>query len=252
MRNYLRAEIYKTLNRPYLLNFTGVLSLLAVLGNFLIYRVAPMNIPPFSIAFEMGITLLSVTIFVVIIFIEPIFYDEFRNNTMKNAIALGIDRKKIIASKTILEIAFGLTSFIIILAFYFGSAAIFSDLSNLDKGLVDRFLYSLIGVVPLAIGGVAFGNFIGLIANSDLMKGFGYVFGIVIVPKIVSFIGAIFNSDIIMTIGNEISIYNISQKIVSLETLNPENYIMEAFIKGIVYFILFTILTMKLFEKKDL
>lgn len=252
MRNYLRAEFYKSLNRPFLINFTWILSFIAVVSNLLIYRVAPLTMPSFSIAFEVGRPLLSITIFVVITFIDPIFYDEFRNNTMKNTVALGIDRKKIILSKTIVEIVLAIISLIIILLFYFGSAAIFGNTSSIDMIMVNKFFYTIAGIVPLAIGGVALGNFTGLIGNSDIMKGLNYVFIIVLFPKIINLLGNLLDINTLAVIGNKISIYNTSQSLSSLNVLNPESYIMEAIIKGIIYFIIFTFINIKLFDKKDL
>lgn len=250
MRNYIRAELYRNIRRAYFINFTLITSIIAILGNLLIYIVAATKLVEFSFAFEIGRPLLMIPLFLVIIFVEMVFYEEFRNSTIKNAVSLGLDRKKLVVAKTLVEIILAFISASIILLVYFISARLMAGPDKLDLTIVNNFIYSLLGALPIWIAGIAIANFLGLTIESEFMKGLSYIGLISLLPNIIKIIGNIYGSNTLINIGLKTSLNKTITEIVN--SSYPQEIMLEGLIKGAIFFIVFTTLTILVFDKKDL
>lgn len=248
MRNYIRAEIYRNIRRPYFINFTLVMSLLGVFSHILINTTDQAN---FTMAFEMGRMALTMPIYLVIIFVEMVTNEDMRNGSLKNVVSSGLAREKIVVGKLLASIVLASLSALIILIFYFGTAFLaFPAMEASNMGVARDFFYSFLGGLSVWIACLSFGTFLGLSIRSDFGMGMSYVFFLSIFPNIVHLVSKILDLDLLEKLALKLSLT--SQLDGLIKTSQPSQNFGYVVILGLGYSLVFTGLTVYHFKKKDL
>lgn len=257
MLNYIKAELYRNFNRLYFWNFVGITSALALLFNILMKVFKPFpNIPNLSMLFQIGIGMLSVPVYLIGLIIDMVIGEEAKNLTLKNAVSFGIPREKIILSKIIAAVTLSFIAAIIILTVLYGSGVILFGVDGLSLVLVKDFLLRLLAAIPLWIGVISVGTLMGFIFNNNTIYAFVYTFTFALTGTVLKFLSALL-SDRIMYIYNIL----ITTQIESLCTLTmiddnniqaiTSNSLITAISIGIMYIVVFTILSILYFRKKE-
>lgn len=245
MLNYMKAELYRNFNRSYYWGFIVAISLFTILFNGMIVAEPGMNLVSLM---YLGVQLLNAPVFLVFIIVDMVTNEENKNLTLRNVVSFGTSRNKIILSKIIVTIILSIIAALIILTAFLGSGALIFGLGDgFSMDIVKDFSLRLLGALPLWIGSIAVGTFLGIVLKNNTLSSFVY-FGLFTILKNIIQILSFFISDKFMYI------YNL------LITVNLENFKAEAItndilvratLLGIGYTLLFTILTMVYFNKTE-
>lgn len=156
MLNYFKSECYRILHSREIYFFTGVVTLLPVLMNFVtyfFYQTEP-DFPYGTVRFSLNMALTGLSLFSIAgAALTGILYgSQRRQGTLKNSISNGISRNDIFLSNCMTSVFFSFVSMVIIMFFYMVSASV------LLKGpwdvVVLQLIRGIIAVLPTAIGGI--------------------------------------------------------------------------------------------------
>ncbi|MDF2674079.1 MAG: putative type transport system permease protein [Clostridiales bacterium] len=248
MFNYIKAEFYRNFSRAQLWVFSGVIAAMALTLNILMSVAGNANSIDLGWLFEMMTQMLIVPIFLVATFIDITTAEESKNLTLKNAVSFGVSRSKIALSKVIVTVGLSFVSAFIIFTVFFGSGAIIFGTGEGSLPIIANASLRILAAIPLWIGAISVGTFIALFISNSTAAAFVYAGAFTVTSGIVNLLTILvsdkFNyiSDILITT----QLANLKQPSVGNEILN------KAIVIGIVYTILFTILSMLYIKKKEI
>ncbi|MDZ7543710.1 hypothetical protein GNF83_21595, partial [Clostridium perfringens] len=101
MLNYIRADIYRNLNRKYFWIYTGIIAAMAVLVTVLFYISNGIPDKDFNLVLNIATQAFTLPIYLVGAFVEMATSDEQKNQTFKNVVSFGVTRNTIAISKVI-------------------------------------------------------------------------------------------------------------------------------------------------------
>ena len=244
MLNYIKSELYRNFHRKYFWVYTGIFSLLGLLMNLI--GTSNNSKVPLGDALSMCVYIFVFTIFVLLPIIDMVTAEEHKNGTMKNTISSGISRSTVVISKFIVTI---------ILCFAFGiiGLGVFSLSSFLLFGVGNEALLcssalKILVSLPLFIGAVSIGTFIALAINNNTIFSFVYFGVFLITSYIIKMLSMLVSR-------NFEKIYNILIT-VQLNSLRGDqltsNITSKAIISGIIYTLVFLVLSIIVFNKKEI
>jgi ABC-2 type transport system permease protein len=246
MLNYIKAELYRNFNRLYFWVFTGVLTALALFIN--IVSVAN-DAPGIGLSMLLNSTLyvLSVPVFLVAMIVDMVTSEENKNQTLRNVITFGIPRHKLMLSKIIVSVILASISALIILGLFYGSGAAFYGIDEGVKTVLPMVSIRLLTAVPLWIGAISIGTFLGMSINNSNLFGFAHA-GIFFLTSKIIIILSYAVSDKFMLLNN----YLITTRLNNLRA--PDITAGELWISaliGLAYTVVFTVLSIIYFNKKE-
>lgn len=247
MRNYIGAELYRNFNRVYLWLYTGVFAVLA-LAAVIILRAN--NVPEINLTSltEMSNSMLIMPVFLVVAMIDMVTAEEQKNQTMRNTVTFGISRNKIILSKLIVTVILSLISAFIILALFLGSTTVLFGLGAGFPGVFLTHFLRIIVAVPLWIAAISVGNFLAIfISNSNI---FAAVYGVVFLmsTRVLQVLGVVVSDKF-----EYARKYLITTQLNKLRGTNlTRDDMLFMVIIAIGYILIFTILSMCYFNKKEI
>lgn len=245
MINYIKADIYRNFNRLYFWGFVASISLLGLAFNILLTD------PNFMMSdlFFYSTQFLLIPIFLVVIIIDMVIGEEFKNLTIKNVVSFGLSRDKIILSKIITTIILSVVAAIIILVVFLGSGWIlFGGKDELSFSIVSNFFLRLGTAVPLWIGAITVGTFITLLIRNNTISAYAYIVLFTATGIIIRILATLI-SDKFMVIHKYLITTNISK--LSEENLASGDYI-SILIIALAYIIVFTVFCVTYFRKKEI
>ncbi|AFS79703.1 bacitracin ABC transporter permease protein BcrB [Gottschalkia acidurici 9a] len=249
MLNYIRAELYRNFNRSYFWNLTGILSLLGLALN--VFFMANKNSLPdlgLNMIFTAAFGTLGMSVFFVLIIVDIVTAEEQKNSTLKNVISLGFPRSKLVLSKIITTVILSLISVTIILTIFFGSGIILLGLDGVTSEIVLNYLKRLLTTMTLCIGAISIGTFLAFAIKNNTAYSLVYV-SIFLMTSTVIRVLSYFVSDKLMYLNNFLITKQISKLMeeeVTIKTILSANGV------GIIYAIVFILLTIILFKKKEI
>ncbi|GAA0086123.1 hypothetical protein UT300007_25620 [Clostridium sp. CTA-7] len=245
MLNYIRADIYRNLNRKYFWIYTGIIAAMAVLVTVLFYISNGIPDKDFNLVLNIATQAFTLPIYLVGAFVEMATSDEQKNQTFKNVVSFGVTRNTIAISKVITAVILSiLSAFIILTAFSISGLILLGGPSDFLSEFLIRF--SLASV--LWIAAISIGTFIALVFNSSNISAIVY-FGIFLMTKnIISLVS--------LLVWDKFSYLNKLLISTKLNILAKEPLIMEnigpAILVGVIYTIVFTGLSMLYLRKKEI
>lgn len=245
MLNYIRADIYRNLNRKYFWIYTGIIAAMAVLGIVLLKTSNAIPDMDFNSVLSVAIQTFTLPIYLVGVFVEMSTSDEQKNQTFKNVVSFGVTRNTIAISKVITTVILStLSAFIILTAFLISGLILLGGSSDLLLEFIIRFLLSSV----LWIAAISIGTFIALIFNSSNISAMVY-FGIFLMTR--NIIGML--SLLVWDKFSYLNNFLISTKlnILAMKPLIIEN-IGPAILVGAMYTIVFTGLSMLYLRNKEI
>lgn len=248
MINYIKAELYRNFNRPYYWNFVILTSIVGLLLNIIIKITAVSDQMSLVGIMTIGLQVINVPIFLVIMMVDMVTSEENKNLTLKNVVSFGVDRNEIVISKVTATIILSAIAALIILTLFLGSGTILFGLGeDFSIGILKDFTLRLLAAVPLWIGGISIGTFLGLAIKNNTIFAFIYAglftaSGVVLqmLSKLISEKFMYIHKILITT-----NLMNLRYEMIGKDTL------IFAAIVGIVYTVLFTILSMMYFSKME-
>ncbi len=185
MLNYIRAECYKLLHRPYTYIALGVmLALEALYASMFAFHTSHSLVTPFGAA-VVTITGMGVIGFCVCMLTgDIVFAAQYKNSTLKNEVSFGLSRARIYLGKFIAQTLLSLAYLVVMMAFFIGLCAAVlpmeaGDFFSAAEGLSVVGYFLAVGL-PLWIGAQAVMCMCLFLVNGEMASSFFYV-GIVFV-----------------------------------------------------------------------
>lgn len=254
MLNYIKSEFYRNSHRKYFILITGLTSLF-LLG---------LNIFMFGVGIQKGVGLIDfmvacvrdfgmITPLVLILFIvDMVSADECKNGTLKNTIAFGMTRVKLAICKfVVISALFFLAMFIILFTLLGSSLIFFGPGKHFTWNIVFKCIFRWCAAVPLWISAILTGMFFVSIVNKA--AGFIYLYiaafvGLpILILTICDFLQDNFIEKLIMPPSVTLMLAMISEKEIGIN----DNTILAEII-AVIYIVLFSVLTLVFFSKKDI
>lgn len=185
MFNYIRAEIYKLLRRPYTFIALGVV---LVLEGFLVAGFAFHNSHSYATPFGGAATIVTelgaIGFCTCPITGDIVFAGQYKNSTLKNEVSFGLSRARIYLGKLIAQTLLSIAYMVVMLGFYMGvCAAILPHSAEGFYSVADALTivgYFLAVGLPLWVGGQAVMCMCLFLVHGEIASSFLYV-GIVFV-----------------------------------------------------------------------
>ncbi|ABW17690.1 ABC transporter permease subunit [Alkaliphilus oremlandii] len=246
MLNYIKAELYRNFNRVYYWAFITITSAVALLCNILIKSTGNVTSMSLSEIMYIGIQAINLPIFLVLMMVEIVTSEENKNLTIRNAVSFGIPRNKMIASKVVTTTILSSIAALIILTVFLGSGAILLGFgADFSLEIVKDFSLRLLVAVPLWIGAISVGTFLGIVFKSSTVSSFIYFGVFTMARKIINVLEVIVSDKFkyLHKILITTNLFNLRNDVLSNEI------IISAILVGVGFTALFTILSMVYFNK---
>jgi ABC-2 type transport system permease protein len=239
MLNYIRAELYRNLNRAYFWVYSGSIAALVLLLNILFRASYTANVNFIEI-FQIITGMLTVPVFLIAPIIDITTAEEQKNLTLKNVISFGVPRSKIGLSKVITGVILSFMTALMILTAFLGSGALFWGIDSNSLPILKETLARILAALPLWMGAVSLGTFLAIFINNNITSAIIYAFLFTGLPGIVQLLSTF--------VSNKFSYFYeilITTQLKYLSKPNPGNdTIVTAVGAGIAYTLLFTVITM--------
>jgi ABC-2 type transport system permease protein len=242
----MRAELYRNFNRMYFWVFTGVMAALAV-AIVILSRVDNIVRLDFSMLLDTILYVMVMPVYIAAGYLDMVTAEENKNQTLRNAITFGIPRYKLVLSKLIVTVILALISAFIVLGLFYGSAAALFGIDQATGEVLSKVLPRLATALPLWIGAVSIGTFLGLAINNNTLFGFAYAGVFFLTSKIIMVLSYVVSDKFL-----KLNDYLISMRLSALKSpnLTSKDLWTSAFI-GLCYTVVFTIISIVYFSKKE-
>ncbi|WP_035293390.1 ABC transporter permease [Clostridium sp. KNHs214] len=249
MLNYIKAELYRNFNRLYFWVYTGGVAIIALALNIIMGVKEGYNFINFTELLSIVPHLFSLPVFLAVGIIDIVISEENKNNTLKNIVCFGVSRNKVVLSKIIVSIILCFLSWSIILITFLGSGlALFGVGANFSISLLGEVIKKLFIAMPLWIGVITIGNFMGLTCKSSNMLGFSYAMIFLFLKRIISILSQVvwdkfkYVYDFLITI----QLNNFAKPSLTSEDIR------WAILVGIGYTLVFTALSLVYLKNKEI
>lgn len=192
MRNYIKAELYRSFNRVYFWGITAGFALITLLFNGLLLYMNYRWDQAISFVYlmEAGIMMLGAPFYLLVVFSDMITSEEQKNLTLKNVIGSGLSRSKMYLGKLIATVILAFISAGIILGAYLGSGLVLFGLGDtFSIGLLQDFSLRILAAIPLWISGIALVTFLAILIKNNTLFAMVYIFGVSLMPSILRLLG---------------------------------------------------------------
>lgn len=247
MLNYIRAELYRNFNRAYLWLYTGIISALAVTLLSMLKNTGAPNMG-LSDMVKLCTYALSFPVFLVAAMLDMVTAEEQKNQTLRNVVTFGVSRSKIILSKIIVSIILAVVCAVIISLLFFGTDALLLGLGKNFPGEIKQDTLRILAAVPLWCGAIAVGTFIFISISNIYAASFVYAGLFSATSKILQVLAYLVSDKF-----NYIRHILITTQLENLGApqLTSQGMLKAVFV-GISYTVVFTVLSMIYFKKKEI
>lgn len=196
MLNYIRAEIYKLLRRPYTYITLGVmLAFEALFASMFAFHNSHSLITPFGAAIVAIVEMGTIGFCICLLTGDIVFAAQYKNSTLKNEVSFGLSRTQIYLGKLLAQTLLSIVYLVVMMAFFIGLCAIVLPMEagnffTASEGLTIVGWFLAAGL-PLWIAGQAVMCMCLFLVNGEIASSFLYV-GIVFVLETVIGLAGLF------------------------------------------------------------
>ena len=185
MLNYIRAEIYKLLRRPYTYITLGVLlALEGLYASMFAFHNSHSMATPFGGAVVSIVVMGAIGLCVCLLTGDIVFAGQYKNSTLKNEVSFGLSRTRIYLGKLIAQTLLSIVYLAVMMGFFIGLCAVVLPMEPSAGFYSAADAMAIVGYflavgLPLWIGAQAAACMCQFLINGDLASSFAYV-GIVL------------------------------------------------------------------------
>jgi ABC-2 type transport system permease protein len=246
MLNYIKAELYRNFNRMYFWIFTGSISALA-LAVIILGKANDMPGVSLSMLLDSSLFMLAIPVFLVAGIVDMVTAEENKNQTMRNVITFGVSRYKLVLTKIIVSVVLAFISAFIIIGIFYGSGAILFGIDQGVKEVLPIVSIRMITAVPLWIGAISIGTFLGIAIKNNTLFGFAHAGIFFITSKVIQLLSYVVSDKFLY-----VNKYLITTRLNGLRTAGlPASELWLSALIGLAYTVVFTALSMLYFNKKE-
>lgn len=171
MLRMIKSELYKTAHRKYPYVLVGVMSalILSFVALIAVQRGTYATYVHMEDVVYSVIPMLSIGIYLVLMMVDMVFSDEYKNQTMKNTLAFGTPRATVYLGKLISSLIVAVLSLLALLAVLFGGSYLLLGVGDatMAAGAVRMFFERLTACLPLFIGALGTANLLAFTIRSN-------------------------------------------------------------------------------------
>lgn len=254
MLSYIKAELYRTFNRKYFYFFTGILAALALSLNILLKLVGTKDNVTLINAIAVPVTdyLLLLPVLLLVMIVDMIYTEEYKNGTLKNTVSFGISRSKLVFGKFIAIIILAFIAYFVALFVFFGSSAAIFGVGHFSKIKPSTYFNIVItrycAAVLLWVAVIAVGLLLSTLVNSYNTFIYSYIGIFLILPIAINLLSRMIDKNIA-----KINCFLLTGCISLVGTYNGINKgdVFWAVAVGLVYIVVCLILSAVWSSKKD-
>lgn len=246
MYSNIKAELYKMSKKKYNY-FLVIISVITIV--FIVYSLKGKVISNIPINRENLLNFIPIAFIILptfMILFLPNFSEEFRNNTFKNSITLGIEKRTILLYKFFTTCIIFFIYSVICIGTFLISLLMLEPGNNFSNSLIIEFLTKFVVAFPTFLAVLAIIYLLMVIIKNDIIVCIVFYYGIMQLPFFIVIIEKLFSINL-QSINRFILVSNLSLLINTTASIN--NYIL-IFILGILYTVLFLIFSIKFFDRK--
>lgn len=183
MLSYLKSELYRLSYKKSIYGLLAVSALFPVLMVFLTVSVQSKEYTNTEFVFRFTWMSYNLLFLIIPVIVGMIFSDEYKDKTLKNTVAYGINRNTVFFGKLVVEFLLIATSGI--LAYAALTISAFSLLPNNGTSNLEILTKSILGVLPLCLAALGVSHCLSVITKNMLSHIVSYVIFMLAIPNLV-------------------------------------------------------------------
>jgi len=258
MLNYIRAEFYKVLRRPYTyITLAVLLGLEGLFVSMFAFHNAHSLVTPFGGAILSIVEMGTIGFCICLLTGDMVFAGQYKNSTLKNEVSFGLSRTRIYLGKLIAQTLLSLAYLVIMMAFFIGLCAILLPMEgpagfySPDKALTIVGWFLAAGV-PLWIGAQAVCCMCMFLIHGDIAYSFLYVGIVFVLEPALNVAGLLVRGwvgDLLVTVSGYFP-RNFLE--VAKEVVGDMTYLGQAWIVGAFWVVVCTAIGLYGFHRKEI
>lgn len=257
MLNYIRAEVYKMLRRPYIYIALGVLlALEALFASMFAFHNAHSLVTPFGGAVISVVEMGAVGFCTCLITGDIVFATQYKNSTLKNEVSFGLSRTRIFLGKLLTQTLLSIVYLVVMMAFFLGLCAIVLPMEPGNFYSAPEALtivgYFLAAGLPLWIGGQAVVCMCLFLVNGEMAGSFLYVGIVFVLEAMVDLAGLLIGGPVGETLLKAVPYFPVRMLSEAKSVVGDMGYLGRAWIVGAFWVIVCTAVGLYGFHRKEI
>lgn len=257
MLNYIRAEIYKLLHRPYTYIALGVMLVLeALFASMFAFHNAHSLVTPFGGAVISVVEMGAVGFCTCLITGDIVFAAQYKNSTLKNEVSFGLSRTRIFLGKLLAQTLLSVVYLVVMMAFFLGLCAIVLPMEPGNFYSAPEALtivgYFLAAGLPLWIGGQAVVCMCLFLVNGEMAGSFLYVGIVFVLEAMVDLAGLLIGGPVGETLLKAVPYFPVRMLSEAKSVVGDMGYLGRAWIVGAFWVIVCTAVGLYGFHRKEI
>lgn len=259
MLNYIRAELYKLLRRPYTYIALGVLlALEGLYASMFAFHNAHSMTTPFGGAIVTLVEMGTIGFCVCLLTGDIVFAGQYKNSTLKNEVSFGISRTQIYLGKLIAQTLLSIVYLAVMMAFFLGLCAVCLPIESEAAGFYSAqdaltiVGYFLAAGLPLWIGGQAVACMCQFLVNGDMASSFAYVGLVFVLDNVVEIMGLLMGGPAGEMLRKASDYFPRSMLELAKSVVGDPVYLGQAWIVGALWMVVCTAVGLYGFHRKEI
>lgn len=257
MLNYIRAEVYKMLRRPYIYIALGILlALEALFASMFAFHNAHSLITPFGGAVVSVVEMGAVGFCTCLITGDIVFAAQYKNSTLKNEVSFGLSRTRIFLGKLLAQTLLSIVYLVVMMAFFLGLCAIVLPMEpgnfySAPEALAIVGYFLAVGL-PLWIGGQAVVCMCLFLVNGEMASSFLYVGIVFVLEAMVDLAGLLIGGPVGEMLLKAVPYFPVRMLSEAKSVVGDMGYLGRAWIVGAFWVIVCTAAGLYGFHRKEI
>lgn len=258
MLNYIRAELYKLLRRPYTYITLGILlALEALYASMFAFHNAHSMATPFGGAVISVVEMGTIGFCICLLTGDIVFAGQYKNSTLKNEVSFGLSRARIYLGKLIAQTLLSLIYLVVMMAFFIGLCAVVLPMeaegwSYPPSQALTIVGYFLAAALPLWIGAQAALCMCLFLVNGEMASSFLYVGLVFVLEAMVDLAGLIIGGPAGNALLKAVPYFPVRMLSGAKEVVGSWTYMGQAWLVGVFWLVLCTAVGLYGFSRKEI
>ena len=257
MLNYVRAEIYKLLRRPYTYITLGILlALEGLYASMFAFHNSHSLSTPFGGAIITLVEMGTIGFCICLLTGDIVFAAQYKNSTLKNEVSFGLSRTRIFLGKLLAQTLLSVVYLVVMMAFFLGLCAIVLPMEPGNFYSAPEALtivgYFLAAGLPLWIGGQAVVCMCLFLVNGEMAGSFLYVGIVFVLEAMVDLAGLLIGGPVGETLLKAVPYFPVRMLSEAKSVVGDMGYLGRAWIVGAFWVIVCTAVGLYGFHRKEI
>ena len=258
MLNYIRAEVYKLLHRPYTYVTLGVmLALEALYASMFAFHNSHSMATPFGGAVVTIVEMGFIGFCICLLTGDIVFAGQHKNSTLKNEVSFGLSRTQIYLGKFLAQTLLSIVYLVVMMAFFLGLCAVCLPMES-SAGFysaVDAMTivgYFLAAGLPLWIGAQAALCMCLFLVNGEMASSFLYVGIMFVLETILDVAGLLIGGGVGRLLLEVVQYFPVRMLSGAKAVVGDPVYLGQAWLVGAFWVAVCTAVGLYRFKKKEI